>query len=107
MIRRLLQSLTASLIVAGSASAATYEELSKYAFNTFEMPDGTMVNYRVEGEKSQQTILLVHGGGDSLSVWIRWAAELTKKYRVIRLDMPGHGLSDSVVAEIVDGCAGR
>lgn len=72
----------------------TYEELSEYAFDTLTLSSGINVNYRVQGEDNEQAIILIHGGGDSLSVWNQWADELKKKYKVVRLDMAGHGLTD-------------
>ncbi|OYQ31606.1 hypothetical protein CHU95_20930 [Niveispirillum lacus] len=53
--------------------------------------DGTPVHYVDEG--SGPAILLLHGSYSSLRQWNVWAAELKKKYRVIRFDMPPAGLS--------------
>ena len=75
-------------------SMLTYKDLSQYAFDTFQMDDGMNVNYRVDGTDNEQTILLIHGGSDSLNVWDRWVEPLKQKYKVIRLDLPGHGLTD-------------
>ncbi|WP_420590592.1 alpha/beta fold hydrolase [Bacterioplanoides sp.] len=69
-------------------------ELKQYDFNSLTLKAGNRINYRVQGENNQKTLLMVHGGGDSLSVWNRWADQLQQDYRVIRIDMPGHGLSD-------------
>ncbi|HWL29684.1 MAG TPA: alpha/beta hydrolase [Burkholderiaceae bacterium] len=40
-----------------------------------------------------QTVVLVHGIGESSDVWYAWMHGLTDRYRVIRLDLPGHGRS--------------
>ena len=50
-----------------------------------------MVHYRDEGEG--QVILLLHGTFASLHTFDRWTNSLKKKYRVIRLDLPGFGLT--------------
>jgi pimeloyl-ACP methyl ester carboxylesterase len=40
-----------------------------------------------------KTIVLLHGFGASLHTWDAWAQELERSYRVIRLDLPGAGLT--------------
>ena len=40
-------------------------------------------------------VLLVHGWGASIYMWRDWFAPLAASgYRVVALDLPGHGLSD-------------
>lgn len=39
-------------------------------------------------------LLLLHGFGRTASDWRPYTAELSKKYRVIAVDLPGHGRSD-------------
>ena len=72
----------------------TREELSKYGFETLTLSSGLNVNYRDEGPRDAPTVLLVHGGGDSLNTWDGWVPKLTRQFRVVRFDLPGHGLSD-------------
>ncbi len=50
-----------------------------------------MVHYRDEGEGP--AILLIHGTFASLHTFEAWTKVLKKKYRVIRLDLPGFGLT--------------
>lgn len=38
-------------------------------------------------------VLMLHGFGSSLHTWDRWAQALAAQHRVIRLDLPGSGLS--------------
>lgn len=52
------------------------------------------VNYRVEGNKQGQTLLLIHGGFDSLNGWDSWNSTLEKDFKMVSVDMPGHGLTD-------------
>lgn len=40
-------------------------------------------------------IVLLHGYLETLYIWSEFAAKLEKHYRVIVLDLPGHGLTDS------------
>jgi len=57
--------------------------------------DGMSVHYRIEGlqEATAPTLLLIHGSNASLHTWEGWVAELSKQYRLISIDMPGHGLT--------------
>lgn len=48
-----------------------------------------LTNYSCTGEG--ETILLLHGWGDNLSTFNKLSKELTKKYKVIALDLPGFG----------------
>jgi pimeloyl-ACP methyl ester carboxylesterase len=63
------------------------------ADNYMQMPDGVLVHFRDEGPRGGPTLVLVHGFTASLIDWDTWAEVLTKRYRVIRLDLPGHGLT--------------
>jgi pimeloyl-ACP methyl ester carboxylesterase len=53
--------------------------------------EGMHVPYREEG--SGPPLVLVHGASSSLHTWERWAAQLSSHRRVVRLDLPGHGLT--------------
>jgi pimeloyl-ACP methyl ester carboxylesterase len=52
---------------------------------------GLDVHYRDEG--SGPAVLLLHGTGASLHTWDAWAAALAPTHRVVRLDLPGFGLT--------------
>ena len=72
----------------------TLDELApKYlnAASKFIAIDGIKVHYRDEGQGTP--VLLIHGTGASLHTWDAWAEELSKSYRVIRLDLPAYGLT--------------
>lgn len=72
----------------------SYNQLSKYAFETLELKNGLKINYRIQGNPNGKNLLLIHGGGDSQSVWDIWLDSLKSDYRIITFDLPGHGLSD-------------
>ncbi len=48
-----------------------------------------LTNYRASG--SGKLIILIHGWGDSLAGMAALAAELSKDYRVLAMDLPGFG----------------
>ncbi len=55
--------------------------------------DGLNVYYKDTGPKDAPVLLLLHGFGSSLQTWDLWATKLETQYRVIRLDLPGFGLT--------------
>lgn len=66
---------------------------SKYIDNTsnFVTIDGNRIHYRDEGRG--EVIVLLHGTASSLHTWDQWTSGLTDRYRVIRMDLPGFGLT--------------
>ena len=59
--------------------------------STFIRIDGMDVHIRDEG--SGPTLLLIHGTFSSLHTWDAWTPVLAQTHRVIRLDLPGFGLT--------------
>jgi pimeloyl-ACP methyl ester carboxylesterase len=56
--------------------------------------DGRVVHLRDEGPLlDEQPLVLLHGLGGSLHDWEDWAQALRRTHRVIRVDLPGSGLS--------------
>lgn len=53
--------------------------------------DGVRLHYRDEGEGP--VIVLLHANYSSLFMWQPWVEALRARYRVIRLDLPAHGLT--------------
>jgi pimeloyl-ACP methyl ester carboxylesterase len=51
------------------------------------------VHIRDEGPRDAPVIVLLHGSSSDLRTWDRWTAALTNKYRVVRIDQIGHGLT--------------
>lgn len=56
--------------------------------------DGINIRYRDEGSKDLPVIVMIHGFTSSLETWDALASELLPDYRIVRFDLPGHGLSD-------------
>lgn len=55
---------------------------------------GLKVHVRDTGPRdSHATIVLLHGSNASLHTWEPWAKRLESRYRVVRFDLPGHGLT--------------
>jgi pimeloyl-ACP methyl ester carboxylesterase len=66
---------------------------SRYAQppSRFVEVDGMRVHYRDEG--TGPALLLLHGSNASLFTWEGWVRELAGSFRVISVDLPGHGLT--------------
>jgi pimeloyl-ACP methyl ester carboxylesterase len=58
-----------------------------------DMPGGVRVHYRDQGNPAGPTLILIHGFGASLETWEPWVARLSGRYRLVSLDLPGHGLT--------------
>lgn len=51
------------------------------------------LHVRDDGPRDAPVVLMLHGFGASLHTWEPWAQALRDGWRVIRIDLPGHGLS--------------
>lgn len=78
---------------AGGLPAQTLENAYVTADDRFVGVAGARVRVREEGPADAPIILLVHGFTHSLETWDAWAAALKSRYRVIRYDLLGHGLT--------------
>lgn len=59
-----------------------------------QLPSGTRIHYRDEGPRdAPMTLLLLHGTASSLHSWQGVALDLADRYRVVTMDLPGHGLT--------------
>ncbi len=56
--------------------------------------ENVRLHVRDSGAKSAPSVIMLHGFGSSLHTWEPWAEALQNEYRVIRLDLPGSGLSE-------------
>nr|WP_169712924.1 alpha/beta hydrolase [Erythrobacter colymbi] len=55
--------------------------------------DGVTVHLRDEGPRDAPAIILLHGSNADLHTWEPWVQALKGRYRVIRFDQIGHGLT--------------
>ncbi len=59
----------------------------------FEPQTDVRIHYLDEGRRDGPAIILVHGFAASLYAWRPWVERLKGDYRLISLDLPGHGLT--------------
>jgi pimeloyl-ACP methyl ester carboxylesterase len=62
---------------------------------TFEPEPGLIVHYTDEGAREGRTLVLVHGFAASVHAWRPWVERLDEEFRVIAIDLPGHGLTEA------------
>jgi pimeloyl-ACP methyl ester carboxylesterase len=62
-----------------------------YPESQFIVVDGMEVHVRVCGKG--EPILLLHDANSALQTWNGWTEQLSKKYQVIAVDLPGFGLT--------------
>ena len=55
--------------------------------------DGVRLRLRDTGPRDAPAVILLHGFASSLDTWEPWAQALSERYRVIRFDLPGFGLT--------------
>jgi len=60
------------------------------------LPTGERVHFRDQGNNTGKVLLLLHGTSSSLHTWQPWIERLGDDYRIITLDLPGHGLTGPV-----------
>lgn len=54
---------------------------------------GVRAHVRDTGPRDAPAVLMLHGMGSSLHTWEAWADDLSDRFRVVRLDLPGYGLT--------------
>ncbi|MCW2285171.1 pimeloyl-ACP methyl ester carboxylesterase [Rhodoblastus acidophilus] len=55
--------------------------------------DGVRLRLRDTGPRNAPVVIMLHGFASSLDTWEPWAQQLSARYRVIRFDLPGFGLT--------------
>jgi pimeloyl-ACP methyl ester carboxylesterase len=79
----------------GHADLPLSSLLARYAGHAsrFLDVDGTRIHYRDEGNKNGPCVVLLHGILSSLHTWDEWVLTLSSRFRIVRLDLPGFGLT--------------
>lgn len=78
---------------------------AKYAYGASKFIDlapGLSVHVRDEGKPDGRALVLIHGSNASLHTWEPWVKRLGNDYRIISLDLPGHGLTGSHPGGVYD-----
>jgi pimeloyl-ACP methyl ester carboxylesterase len=98
--RRLLLPLAVLALLATGAAVYTPDQRraeleARYlaAPADLRLVDGVRLHVRDEGPREVPALVLVHGLGASLHTWDPWVDALSTSFRVVRFDVPGHGLT--------------
>lgn len=62
------------------------------------LPDGTRAHVRDEGPRNAPVLVLLHGSNASLYTWRPWVQRLSPTFRVVTMDLPGHGLTGAIAS---------
>ena len=75
--------------------------IQRYANRNSQFIDigGARAHVRDEGNKDGIPIVLIHGSMGSLHMWEGWVDRLKDRARLISVDLPGHGLDTTPLAE--------
>jgi pimeloyl-ACP methyl ester carboxylesterase len=60
------------------------------------LADGARAHLRDEGPRAAPVLVLIHGSNASLYTWRPWVERLDRTFRVVTMDMPGHGLTGAI-----------
>lgn len=112
MLKKVLLSLGA-LIVVGVVAAFAYffkpdmtrDQLADFQSPTskfIDLPNGANMHYRDEGNPDGPVLVMIHGGFGSLQNWEGWIEPLTDNFRLISMDLLGHGLTGTYPGGIYD-----
>lgn len=72
---------------------------SNAASQFLTLADGSKIHYRDQGTPGSLPLVLIHGSNSSLHTWEPWVKLLGSRYRIITLDLPGHGLTGQTLAD--------
>jgi pimeloyl-ACP methyl ester carboxylesterase len=86
----------AALLYTPDLPAAELEARYAVPGSRFVTIGGARMHVSDRGPREAPVLILVHGAGGSLHVWDEWVARLSDRYRVVALDLPGHGLTGPV-----------
>ena len=93
---RLLSLVFLALVLAGCQVDLPLKDLKdRYGSGAsrFLPMDGIEVHWRDEGPADAPVLLLLHGTASSLHTWDGWVEQLRPQWRIVRLDLPGFGLT--------------
>lgn len=84
----------------GLGKLSTAQMAERYANDDsrFFQYRGDNIHYRIEGsdDETAPTLLLLHGIMASLHTWDDWVDTLKNDYRIVRIDVPGFGLTGAI-----------
>jgi pimeloyl-ACP methyl ester carboxylesterase len=97
LICRLIFGAPAGAAEPAATAAAPHLAIDLNAFDaskkTMALPNGETLAYIDRGERSAPAVVLIHGYTDNARDWVPMLPYLSKRYRLILVDIRGHGQS--------------
>ena len=106
MLKWLGRLLLALLVLIAAAGVGLYESdipraelVARYGgpdSRFVTLASGAAAHYRDQGPPDAPVLVLLHGSNASLHTWEPWVKLLAGDFRVVSVDLPGHGLTGAV-----------
>ena len=100
---RILAALAVLLVASGLAlyepDVPRAELVARYGgpqSHFITLTSGAVAHYRDQGPQDAPVLVLLHGSNASLHTWEPWVKALAGEFRVVSVDLPGHGLTGAV-----------
>lgn len=90
-----LGGLTLALWRADIPFARLRDRYGRPSSRVLALPDGVRLHYRDVGRADGPVLVLLHGYSASSLDWQEWVERLGDRYRLILVDLPGHGLTEA------------
>src|SRR5690625_3766134 len=74
------------IAICGKKSHKSWNIMTKY-----KMIGQTTYAYAIEGNQDGEPLVLLHGFTGTKRTWQQFIAQASKTYRIITIDLPGHG----------------
>ncbi len=84
-----------------SKEQLTYPYINAHSKFT-KLANGANMHYRDEGNPNGKVLVMIHGGFGSLHNWEGWVDNLKDDYRLISMDLLGHGLTGKYPKNLYD-----
>lgn len=55
--------------------------------------------------REAETVLMLHGNGESSAAWFAWVPHLARRFRVVQPDMRGFGASTPMPRGVPNACS--
>ena len=70
-----------------------HQKYSSLDSQFLDLPSGVRAHVRDQGNPASHALALIHGSSSSLHTWQPWVESLGADFRLISMDLPGHGLT--------------
>jgi len=94
-----------SWLLSSKRRASNIKKMSGGFYTYISSSTGNVLHVRVSGNPKAQPLVLIHGANSSMLQWYYQQLGLEDRYRLVMIDLPGHGLSAKAVDLSVNALA--